>query len=160
MATKKKTTTKKKAPAKKAAAKKQNPAHVKPVKELTGHTVNPCNDQLEILVMDEASAGGAHHHYRVKGFTATPPSREQIPSELEAADVIFQNGPIPENGVNGLTQEVLLEIVEHRLACFQDGPFACLENKKALQSLQRAKRWLHRRTQQRMNRGVEGTHTV
>jgi len=129
-------------------------------RELTGHKVNPANDRLRITVMDEPGDGNASHHYRISGFDALPPSREQIPAADDAADVIFQNGPIPENGVNGLTQEALIAICIDRLEGFQSGPFACRENALALTKLQEAQMWLLKRTRDRIARNVEGTHTV
>jgi|GEM_PF-693607 len=126
--------------------------------ELTGHKVNPANDRLRILVLDAEGSGGAHHHYRVTGFDAPAPSREEIPPAPDAADVIFQNGPIPETGVNGLTHEALLEIVAHRLACFDHGPYPSVETRRALRYVRKAQDQLHRRTRERMARGVEGSH--
>jgi hypothetical protein len=73
---------------------------------------------------------------------------------------LFQNGPIPEKGVNGLTQEVLLEICADRLRSFQAGPYACRENALALTKIEEAQMWLQSRTLKRMQRGVEGTHKV
>lgn len=70
----------------------------------------------------------------------------------------FQNGPIKEEGVNGVTQEALTAIVQHRLECFQNGPYACHDNQMALDRLHEAKHWLFKRTLDRMQRGVEGTH--
>lgn len=130
------------------------------MRTLTGHKVNPANDRLTVQVMDEPGDGGACHHYRVTGFESLPPTRASITSADDAADVIFQNGPIPENGVNGLTQEVLLEIVADRLRSFQAGPFACRENALALTKIEEAQMWLHSRTLKRMQRGVEGTHKI
>lgn len=129
-------------------------------RELHDHKVNGANETLTVQVLDAKGSGGAHHHYRITGFTALPPTREFIPAVDGAADVIFQNGPIPENGVNGLTQEVLLSILIDRLRCFQSGPFACRDNAIALTHLEEAQMWLKRRTEERIRRGVEGTHTV
>jgi len=129
-------------------------------RELTGHKVNPANETLAVEVMDAPGDGGANHHYRVTGFDELPPSRQKIPAVDEAADVIFQDGPILEAGVNGLTQEVLIAIIIDRLEGFQAGPFACRENALALTKLQEAQMWLQKRTRDRMTRGVEGTHTV
>lgn len=125
------------------------------------HKVNPVNDTLDIEVMDQPGAGGAHHHYNVTGFSmAGNPSLQgstsYLPS-LSKAVIIFQNGPIGENGVNGLTQEVLLAIVAHRLECFQAGPYACEENAHALTHVHQALGILKGRTLARMKRGVEGT---
>ncbi len=133
------------------------------MRELTGHKVNPANDRVTIEVMDEAGSGGANHLYLVSGFhTETNPSRTYR-GELEdctALPILFQNGPIAENGVNGLTQEVLLEIVADRLRCFQAGPYASRENAVALTHVETAQLWLQKRTFARMARGVEGTHKI
>lgn len=113
---------------------------------ITDHKVNPANDVIEVKVTDEPGAGGACHEYVV-----TLPSGE-------VTHISFQNGPIAESGVNGLTQEVLIAICCDRLRSFQSGQFACRENALALTKLEEAQHWLHHRTQQRMSRGVEGTH--
>jgi hypothetical protein len=133
------------------------------MRKLTGHKVNPANDKIEIVVNDQPGAGGANHRYEITGFnTANNPS---ICDEQGGYDpvsqsnvILFQNGPIPENGVNGLTQEVLLEICADRLRSFQAGPYACRENALALTKIEEAQMWLHNRTLKRMQRGVEGTH--
>lgn len=125
---------------------------------LTDHIVNPCNDKLSVEVLDEPGAGGANHLYRVSGFdTAT--NAGSTPGKPETSvDILFQNGPILENGTNGITQEVLLAIAADRLRSFQKGPYACRENAIALTKLEEAQMWLQKRTRDRMARGVEGTH--
>jgi hypothetical protein len=132
------------------------------VRELTSHKVNGCNETLKIEVVDEPGSGGACHHYRLTGFNtatnASDPFVERHGSPAEHSTVLFQNGPIPEKGVNGVTQEALLAIVEDRLKCFQAGPYACRENAIALTKVQEAMMWLKRRTEERIARGVEGTH--
>lgn len=128
-------------------------------RKLTDHIINPENDKLTITVMDDPGAGGANHHYRVTGFTTIPPTQANVTGcELPSADVIFQNGPINEHGVNGLTQEVLLAIVADRLRSFQKGPFSCKANACALTHIEEAQHWLQQRTIERMRRGVEGTN--
>ncbi len=119
------------------------------MRKLTDHIVNPANDRIEISVMDEPGAGGAHHYYAV-----------DVDGSEDGLDVHFQNGPIAEAGVNGVTQEVLLAIVIDRLRCFQAGPFACKENTKALDHALQSLAWLKSRTKARMDRGVEGTHKL
>lgn len=112
------------------------------------HKVNPANDLLEITVLDAPGAGGANHEYMIeapKGLTCR---------------ISFQNGPIVENGVNGVTQEALLAIVIDRLRAFQAGKFACRENALALTKIEEAQHWLLHRTRARMARGVEGTHAA
>lgn len=121
-------------------------------RKLDGHKVNPANDILEVIVMDAEGAGGAHHHYQA--YVDPNPGNEKG----FKADIHFQNGPIGENGVNGLTHEALLEIVADRLRSFQKGPYSCKENACALTHIEEAQHWLQQRTIARMRRGVEGTH--
>jgi hypothetical protein len=117
------------------------------MRTLNEHQINPANDTLTISVMDDPGAGGANHHYHISGG-------------LVEDAIYFQNGPIPESGVNGLTHEVLLAIVADRLRSFQAGPYACKANACALTHIEEAQHWLQQRTIERMRRGVEGTHTV
>lgn len=123
------------------------------MRQIHEHKINPANDRILIEVTDEPGAGGANHEYLV---TLPPNADPSIGSKSWA--ISFQNGPINENGVNGLTQEVLLAIVVDRLRSFQAGPFACRENALALTKIEEAQHWLHSRTLARMARGVEGTH--
>jgi hypothetical protein len=117
------------------------------MRELTGHKVNPANDQLTVLVHDEPGSGGACHDYSI-----------DLPGEHPDCWIKFQNGPIAEAGVNGVTHEALLAILIDRMQSFQNGPYACHENAMALASLEAAQQWLLSRTKARMERGVEGTH--
>lgn len=128
------------------------------MRELTDHKINPANDKLTIEVTDEPGAGGANHRYKVSGFnSATNPSNDVI-GHRDSTVLLFQNGPINEVGVNGITQEALLAIVADRLRSFQAGPYACRENALALTKIEEAQHWLLSRTRGRMSRGVEGTH--
>jgi hypothetical protein len=124
------------------------------MREITSHIVNPTNDRLRITVVDEPGAGGANHEYRI----AATDDGSGRPYQIADHSISFQNGPINEHGVNGITQEVLLAIVADRLEAFQAGPFACPENRNALAHVQDAMTWLQSRTKARMSRGVEGTH--
>lgn len=125
------------------------------------HKVNPCNDTITIEVLDEPGAGGACHHYGIHGFyTGRNPSADGSCDDDTMIHLLFQNGPISEEGVNGITQEVLLAILIDRLRGFQSGEYACNENAQALTKLEEAAMWLNSRTTQRMARGVEGTHEV
>lgn len=117
------------------------------MRKLTDHIVpgdDPQN-QLSILVMGEPGAGGAHHDYIIQNLGLYIPIK-------------FQNGPIKEEGINGLTQEALLTIVIDRLRSFQKGEFSCRENAIALTHCEEALMWLQRRTIDRIKRGVEGTN--
>lgn len=132
------------------------------MRTLEDFKVNPANDTLTVTVADGPGAGGASHLYMIEGFdTASNASdpftkRHGVPSKHTT--ILFQNGPINEVGVNGVTHEVLLSIVCDRLRSFQAGPYASRENALALTKLEEAQHWLLHRTRARMARGVEGTH--
>ena len=134
------------------------------MRELHEHKVNPANDKLRIQVLDDPGAGGASHLYQVDGFNtasnASDPFAARHGEPALHSTVLFQNGPIPECGVNGVTHEALLAIVADRLRSFQAGPYACRENALALTKIEEALHWLHHRTRARMVRGVEGTHEL
>lgn len=124
------------------------------MRELTGHKVNGVNDDLQIIVCDESGSGGANHHYQIIDVSRqnTAPDADQVLADME-----FQNGPIREVGVNGVTHEALLAILIDRLEGFQRGPFACTANDEALLNLRYAQKHLLSRTRERVARGVEGT---
>lgn len=125
------------------------------------HKVNPANDRLNIAVADEPGAGGANHRYVIAGMhLSSNPSAWEGDEKLNGSLVLFQNGPIAEAGVNGVTHEALLAIVADRLRSFQNGPYKCKANACALTHIEEAQHWLQQRTIERMRRGVEGTHTV
>lgn len=122
------------------------------MRKVTSHKVNGLNEALDIEVLDEPGQGGACHDYRI-----TVPNGSAV-SRGVCCDISFQDGPIAEAGVNGISGESLLAVVEDRLKSFQAGPFACRENALALTHIQEAMHWLHHRTNERMQRGVEGTN--
>lgn len=134
------------------------------MRQINSHKVNPANDTLSITVADEPGAGGANHLYMIEGFDTTSnpscPFVKRHAAPAKHSTILFQNGPIAEGGVNGVTQEVLLAIVIDRLQSFQKGPYACRENALALTKLEEAQHWLQHRTLERTRRGVEGTHNV
>ncbi len=125
------------------------------LRTITDHIVegDSANHQVTIAVTDEPGAGGANHAYSIRW------KNERDQTEPHAF-IGFQNGPIKENGVNGVTQEALLAIVVDRLRSFQKGPFSCRENAIALTHCEDALMWLQRRTRVRIARGVEGTTTA
>lgn len=112
------------------------------------HKINPTNDTLDVVVKDAPGHGGASHVYEVHHASTA--------GIAPLLAVNFQNGPIGEHGVNGVTQEILLAIVIDRLRSFQAGPFSSRENALALTKIEEALHWLQQRTLDRMRRGVEG----
>ena len=131
------------------------------MRTVTDHIVegDSVNHQLTITVLDEPGAGGANHQYHIELPAKPGPDVPEGATSLSNITFIgFQNGPIKEAGVNGLTQEALLAVVIDRLRSFQAGPFSCRENAIALTHCEDALMWLQRRTRARIARGVEGTN--
>ncbi len=115
---------------------------------LSSHRVTGLNEKIRIEVLDNPGPGGACHRYRISLDEETCVYSQVLE---------FQNGPIQEVGVNGISIEALLAIVEDRLIGFQSGQFSCRENAVALTKVQEALMWLGKRTRDRLARGVEGT---
>lgn len=140
------------------------------MRTITDHKVNGLNEELHIKVVDDPGPGGANHIYSIAyGFN---PGTD-VGGSQEKCRIQFQNGPIKEAGVNGISNEALLAVAIDRLRGFQfqrkeDGSFdeakrgtyACKENACALTHLEEALMWLQSRTHKRMARGVEGTMKV
>jgi hypothetical protein len=123
-------------------------------REITSHKVNGLNEALTIEACDQPGDGGAEHYYEIRHPDPKSPECQAIQG------IHFQEGPIAEAGVNGISGEALLAIVADRLTCFQMGAYACRENAIALTKIQEAMHWLHHRTRERAARGVEGTRKV
>lgn len=117
------------------------------MRSIQDHRVNAANDAIDITA-DEYGQGNMSHRYEL---TVNGPAGG-------VTIISFQNGPIKEAGVNGLTNEALLAVVIDRLRGAQAGPYACRENALALTKLEESRMWLCERTRNRMARGVEGTH--
>lgn len=107
----------------------------------------------QILAVDDKQFG-ANHEYQIiiPLYDETSGLKGSQTSYL-----MFQKGPIRECGVNGFTERDLLEILKHRLSCFQEGEHACCYNEIALNSIKAAIAALDCRTKDRCSRHVEGT---
>lgn len=117
------------------------------------HIVEGDPNSLLIRRLDEKGAGGAYHVYEIcKQYDAdgSPDGNEYL------SFLFFQNGPIAEAGINGLTQEVLLAVVIDRLRHFQAGLYPCDENQAALAYAEQSLHWLKERTRRRLNAQIEG----
>ena len=135
------------------------------MRHINTHRLNVSANELNITAVDIPGSGGACHHYCISGYNPNsnvsyvgPEIKDNEPGPI--TNILFQNGPIKEVGVNGLTHEVLLAIIIDRLQSFQEGPFKSRENAIALTHLETALLWLHKRTLDRQARGVEGMHKV
>lgn len=132
------------------------------------------SNKLTITVLDEPGQGGASYDYRI---SATYQKGEKTPIQHHIDDAVirigsngeititlgrvkFQNGPIKEFGVNGVTHEALLAIVIDRLRSFQNGRYPSSENEQALTYCEAALASLKQRTRKRIQRGIEGTNQV
>lgn len=115
------------------------------IREIVTHKVNGLNEALSLYATDERGSGGANHAYCISGGFGV------------GCEIKFQNGPIAESQVNGISNEVLLSVVIDRLQGFQNGEFKCRENAIALTHLEDAMHWLQHRTRARVQRSVEGT---
>lgn len=119
---------------------------------------DPPQNQLLVGVEDHPGSGGASHVYSITGFSGdlNPSLPEHAKGMYEGMLIPFQNGPIKDAGLNGVTQEVLLAILIDRLKAFANGRFSSRETALALTKLQEALFWLQWRTRSRIERGVEG----
>lgn len=113
---------------------------------LTSHKVNGLNEALTVNVLDDPGPGGACCEYDV--------SFSDGKGGTQGVMIEFQNGN-PAEGVNGISNEALLAIVEDRLKGFSAGRFATRENAIALTHVQTAMFFLHHRTRERAARGAE-----
>lgn len=133
---------------------------------ITAHQVSPLDNALSVYCVDEPGHGGASHQYLVLNAQGEPSSVVQEDSGnlkvdyTPLAEIKFQNGPIKESGVNGVSHEVLIAVVMDRLQGFQSGPYASPDNQEALEHLEKALEALQRRTRERLARNVEGTSHV
>lgn len=96
------------------------------------------------VVVYAAAGANVGHNYNIVWDTSS--------KSLE-----FQNGPIKEAGVNGITNEALLAILIHRIGVL-NSKFPCRENSIVLTKLEESLLWLEKRTKDRLARGVEGQH--
>ena len=130
-------------------------------KVITEHQVNECNSAIRIEADDpNPKHGNASHVYTLEWDGPPTDMLQQGERQKRCITLNFQDGPIGEVGVNGITHEALLAVLIDRLRGFQDSPFACSENAHALSKLEHALDWLHSRTKARVARGVEGSHQV
>ena len=107
-------------------------------------------DNLNIVEYDDTPGpGGGRHNYTIK--------------RADTGEVLcmiqFQNGARSEDGsIAGVLDEDLLEIVRHRIQCFQAGQFSTRENACALTHIEEALMWQNKRKEDRKSRGVLGKH--
>ena len=104
----------------------------------------------DVYAIDEKGNGGAYHKYSISGA--------EEPSTIYNV-IKFQNGArkLPDS-IHGILDTDLLEIIRHRLSCFQQGPFSTRENAIALTHIEEALLWMNKRVEDRIERNVLGTN--
>lgn len=121
-------------------------------------TIQKRENLNEVFTADEKGNGGANHRYIIakQGETAWQNGNNTIGVY---ADLQFQNGArkLPDS-IHGILDTDLLEIVRHRLSCFQKGEFSTRENAIALTHIEEALLWMNKRVEDRIERNVLGTN--
>lgn len=112
---------------------------------------------IEAFSVDPKS--NAPKRFVISGFDAQTNPAAEAGDNLTACVILLQNGVIPEVGVNGVTAEDLLKVVEETYVCFQEGQFACQENEEVLQHVRGALSAIAKRLNRRKDEGTEGTYT-
>lgn len=108
----------------------------------------------DVFAVDDKGNGGANHKYLIMDHNSDGRGGYDVHTTIE-----FQNGARAlENSIHGVLDTDLLEIVRHRLQCFQEGPFSTRENAMALTHLEEALMWMNRRVEDRIERNVLGTN--
>lgn len=111
-----------------------------------------------VFIMDEKGNGGANHQYAIVSKEIDDDSYFDNGYLVETL-IQFQNGARKEkDSIHGILDTDLLEIVRHRLQCFQQGEFATRENACALTHIEEALMWMNKRVEDRLDRGVLGTN--
>ena len=109
----------------------------------------------EVYAIDEKGNGGANHLYSIEADNIQKVNRKPAFRQ----EIQFQNGARNVDGsIEGVLDVDLLEIVRHRIQCFQSGPFATEYNQKALEHIEIALMYLNRRVEDRIDRNVLGTN--
>lgn len=107
----------------------------------------------EVFAVDKIGNGNGYHKYVVE-------STEEESSELGHYAIIqFQNGARHlDDSTWGVIDSDLLEIVKHRLECFQEGEFSNECNERALYHITIALTYMNKRVEDRIARNVLGTN--
>lgn len=108
----------------------------------------------EVFAADKKGNGGANHEYHI---VIKDGKEKDVANDVVV--IRFQNGARNIIGSQqGVLDTDLLEIVRHRMQCFQTGPFATEYNIKALEHIELALMYMNRRVEDRIERNVLGTN--
>ena len=117
-------------------------------------TVQRRNNLNEVYRCGDVGPGGAYHEYLIRS-----PEQSESTGDLVNTKIKFQKGARKDPAArHGVLDTDLLEIVRDRLACFQAGEFATMENACALHHIEEALMWMNKRVEDRAERQVLGTY--
>ncbi|MDV7475317.1 hypothetical protein R5C08_09390 [Acinetobacter baumannii] len=126
---------------------------------LINHFLGYANQELEPQEIDKLVNGEAvevitayaqGHYYKI---SANPENTNAKDFEIS---IHFQDGPISDHGVNGVTSEALLKILIHRTKILDEN-FPSEFNKQAIVYMESALKEFNKRTEERRARGVADT---
>lgn len=112
----------------------------------------------DVYAVDNIGPGGANHRYVICEKDNTYWTNGNNDLGIVGEIKLQKGARKDENSQHGVIDSDLLEIVRHRLQCFQAGPFASEYNAKALEHLEEALMWMNRRVEDRIERNVLGTY--
>ena len=116
-------------------------------------TIQKLENLNEVHTNGNIGPGGAYHSYNI--YTLKKNDEQQI-----VAQINFQKGPRNvEGNILGILDVDLLEIVRHRLKCFQQGEYKNMYNEMALSHVELALSYLNARVEDRIERKVLGTES-
>ena len=120
-------------------------------------TIQKRENLNQIHLCDAKGNGGAHHVYDIYKRC----DDDLVPASEHILRIQFQNGArkLPDS-IHGVLDTDLIEIVRHRLQCFQQGEFATRENAIALTHIEEALLWMNKRVEDRIERNVLGTNNI
>lgn len=122
----------------------------------------PTSEPMAKVVTFEAGPDNEEHgapvRYEITGLNLSTNPEHVEGEPTDGCTILFQNGVVPEVGFNGVTPEVLLDILIHRFQKFQSGKLACSENERALEGLRQAKQAIIDRRADRLERHVHNTY--
>jgi hypothetical protein len=117
------------------------------------------NNLNDVFFDDTIGPGNGRHKYIITVNDCVCLDEEGIQEpNIILGEIEYQKGPRnAEGSVRGVLDQDLLEIVRHRLQCFQQGEYATRENAIALTHIEEALLWMAKRANDRAERGVLGT---
>ena len=125
------------------------------LRQITHHRGNSVNNRI-IIQEESVDDKGVPFDYRlaIDHMNGNSP----LNGEGMYPTITFHSGPT--ENVCGITNEVLLAIVQDRLEAMQKTKFSCRENAIAITKIEETLLWLKKRTFDRQAKGIEGTQTL